>query len=484
MSETNMRGTLPVLLPILLGTFMSALDTSVVTIALPVVQNNFHVSLSMVEWVTTAYLLIVSSMLLTFGRMSDLYGHKKVYVTGFAVFTAGSLLCGFSANIFMLIACRVFQALGAGMMFSANSAIITANVPPDRRGKAFGMTAVAVAAACCIGPVLGGALTAIWGWQSIFYINIPIGVIGTWLAARNIPADGKRQAVNFDTAGSILIFASLFLILLPLDLAGNDGIGTVLFTSMLLAGLALAAAFILLEKRVRHPLLKLELFRNRVFSASLVAAVFNYMAQFMMAFLAPFYLQKIRLLSPAVTGLLYMPMPLAIMLAAPISGSLSDRHDSRIISSAGMGIMSIGMFMLSLLKLDSPNWYIVMAMLLTGAGSGMFQTPNNSAIMGNAPAEHRGSASGALATMRNIGMVMGVAVCGALFNFYSGKATTVYEAGGLSGIPLKQAAFTYGLHITFTAAAIVALFAMAASLVKGKVLTETEKAREAAAGEA
>lgn len=364
------------------------------------------------------------------------------------------------------------------MMFSTSSAIVTSNIPAEKRGKAFSVLAIAVAAACCIGPVAGGMLAGVWGWQSIFFINVPIGVIGIFLAAKNIPVDGKKTAVPFDIAGSVLIFAALFLILLSLDLAGNDSINPVLFASMLAVGLILASLFILCEKKASHPMLNLALFQNRVFSASLVAAVFNYMAQFIMAFLAPFYLEKIRLLSPAMAGMLYIPMPLATILIAPISGSFSDRHDSRIISSVGMGVMALGMFLLSFLNVDTPSWYIIIAMILAGAGSGMFQSPNNSAIMGNAPVQHRGAASGTLATMRNIGMVMGVAVCGALFNLNSNKANAVYAASGLSGLPLKQASFTYGLHITFIAAAVIALLAMIASFVKGKVKSETEIAIE------
>lgn len=471
MSVKNNNRTALMLLPIAIGTFMSALDTSVVNIALPIVQSDFRVAVSTVEWVITAYLLVISSMLLTFGRLSDLYGHKRIYLTGFVVFTAGSFMCGLSANIGMLVAFRVVQALGAGMMFSANSAIIAANVPAERRGKAFSVVAIAVAAACCAGPVAGGALASAWGWRSIFYINVPLGILGIVLAIRNIPADGKRTAAPFDAAGAVLVFAALFSVLLPLDLTGNDGISPVLFISLMACGFIFTAGFILHEKRAEHPMLKLDLFKNRVFSASLAAAVFNYMAQFVMAFLAPFYLENIRHLSPMAAGALYIPMPLAVMLAAPLSGSFSDRRDSRIVSSAGMGVMALGMFLLSFMNTDTPDWYIVMAMALAGLGSGMFQTPNNSAVMGNAPAEHRGAASGTLATMRNIGMVMGVAVSGALFNLNSSHAEAVYSAQGLSGPLLEQTSFTYGLHVTFIAAAIVALLAMGASLVKGRVRT-------------
>jgi EmrB/QacA subfamily drug resistance transporter len=455
------------ILSLAVGTFMSALDTSVVNIALPVMQSWFHVPLSSVEWVVTSYLLVVSSLLLLFGRCSDLFGHRRVYLIGFGVFTAGSLLCGLSSGIGMLIACRAAQALGGAMMFSTSSAIITDNVPPEKRGKAFSVTAVAVAVACCVGPVAGGMLAGLLGWQSVFFINVPIGIAGIFLAVRFIPKDNERRREPFDALGAGLVLAALFLILLPLDQA--DAMPTALFAGLLVAGIAAAVLFVLHEARAKSPLLKLGLFKNRVFSASLAAAVFNYMAQFIMAFLAPFYLEKIRMLSPMAAGLLYIPMPLATMLFAPISGAASDKFDSRYMSVAGMGLMATGMVMLSFLNLTTPNWFIIVSMAIAGAGSGMFQAPNNSAVMGSVPKESRGTASGMLSTARNVGMVLGVAASGALFAFFNGGAETRLAAAGLSADALRQASFLYALRFTFIAAAVVAGCAVVASFVKGRV---------------
>jgi len=438
------------------GTFMSALDTSAVTVASTAIKHSFGISLSTVEWVITAYLLVISSLLLTFGRLADIHGHRKIYVLGFSVFTAGSLLCGLSPSIAALIGFRVFQAIGGAMMFSSSSAIITANVPAEKRGKAFGVIAVAVAFACCVGPVAGGFLVSAFGWRSIFLVNVPVGIIGTALAFRFIPHDQKKEGQRFDMTGSALIFAALFLVLLPLDLSASKGFPLPIFTALLCSGLVLIAVFILWERKTPYPMLKLNLFRNRTFSASLTATVFNFAGQFMMAFLAPYYLQNVRMMSPVLTGLLYMPMPLATILVAPISGSYSDKHDSRFLGAAGMAVMASGFCMLAFLDTATPYWYIVIAMILAGAGSGMFQSPNNSAVMGSVPADHRGSASGTLATMRNVGMVLGVALSGALFSWGSAHVA-----------PMQNAA-TNGLKITFLAAAASALCGMAASLVKGK----------------
>jgi EmrB/QacA subfamily drug resistance transporter len=452
------------LLSVALGTFMSALDASVVNIAAPVIKSHFAVPLSTVEWVITAYLLVVSSVLLFFGRLSDLYGQKRVYITGFGIFTVGSLLCGLSSSIGMLIALRVVQALGAGMMFSTNSAIITANVPEEKRGRAFSVNAMAVAVALSTGPVLGGALTGALGWQSIFYINIPVGIAGVALAVRFIPADTKKPAVPMDIPGSAMIFFALLLILLPLNQLGA-GLPTWLFCLLLGLGAVLTAVFIFYQRRAQYPILSLSLFSCRVFSASLAAALLNYMAQYILVFLTPFYMQTVRLFTPAMSGLLYMPLPLATLSVAPLAGVFSDRHDTRILSSAGMGVMAIGMFLLSRMGMDTPLWYIIVSMAVTGIGSGLFQTPNNSALMGSAPAEFRGVASGMLATARNIGMVLGVAFSGLLFSVFAGGAG---ESATAALAETSPSTFVSAMRLTFIVAACVAVGAMVASLTKGR----------------
>ncbi|MDP4153369.1 MAG: MFS transporter [Bacillota bacterium] len=466
------KKTLAIVFSVGIGTFMSSLDSSIVNLAMPLIKSDFGISLSMVEWIVTAYLLIVSSLMLTYGRLSDLYGHKKVYSTGFIIFLAGSLLCGLSFNIEMLIVCRVIQALGAGMLFSTGPAIITESVPPTSRGKALSITAIAVALGLCIGPVIGGTLSTFFGWQSIFFINIPIGLLGIFMVRKNIPKDMNRAYVPFDVAGSFLIFIALFVILLPLSISGDYNIPTALFVSLLAAGVLIIVFFIYYEKKCSYPMLNISLFKNRVFSFSNVAALFTYMAQFIMVFLAPFYLENLRGYSALLSGMLYLPMPLATMCIAPISGYISDRFDSRYISSCGDLIMACGLFMLSFLNINTSIAYTVVSMVITGIGFGMFQTPNNSAIMGNVPPENRGTASGTLATMRNIGMAIGVALSGALFSFYQNKAAKTLAVQGQSGTVLKNSAFTHALHITFIASVIVAFVAMIASLNKGKVKVE------------
>jgi MFS family permease len=243
------------------------------------------------------------------------------------------------------------------------------------------------------------------------------------------------------------------------------------FGTLLAVGIALVPFFIMYEKKAKHPMLNLGLFKNRNFSACITASFLNYTAQFIMVFLAPFYLEDIRMFPPAMTGLLYMPMPIAILIVAPISGALSDKINTRILSSAGMGMMAAGLIMLSFMGADTPNWYIVISMIACGIGSGMFQTPNNTALMSSAPSDCRGIASGSLSIARNLGMVIGVALSGLMFTAISGEGI---PNGAVSAA--QQGIFVNALHITFIAAGAVALLAMLASLTKGNTKPVCETA--------
>lgn len=460
-----------IMIAVAVGTFMGPLDSSVVNIALPSITSNFHVSLATSEWVVMAYLLVISSLLLTFGRLGDMYGPKKIYMTGFAVFTLGSFLCGTANSITLLVLYRVLQAVGAGMLMSIGPAIVTDVTPPTERGKYLGVTAVSVSIALSTGPVLGGFLTSHFGWPSIFLINVPIGLIAMLLAKLVLPNTGGHGSQPFDIIGAATFFVALGAILLPLSYAEKTGWGNPFIIGSLILGIILMIIFIFIEQKNKYPMMDLSLFRNRLFSMANLSALLNYIAMFSTVLLMPFYLQQLRQMPPSKAGLLLIPMPLTTMLVAPLSGAISDRVDTRYISSVGMGVTALGMWLLSNLKLESPIYLIIFSLFVVGLGSGMFQTPNNSAIMGAVPPNRRGVASGLLATMRNVGMVLGVAISGAVFTNHMAYLAKVLSGKGLTGQELKVSAFTGAMHLAFIVSAAIAVLAVITSLIRGPLTT-------------
>lgn len=468
-SEKSKCGTATVL-TVMLGTFMSSLDINIVNIALPFMQSHFNTTIASIEWVIVAYLLTLGATLLTFGRLSDMFGHKKIYVTGFLCFMVSSLACALSPTLISLIVFRVTQALGAAMMQSSASPIITDAVEPQNRGKSLGMLAVAVAVSTCVGQPLGGVLAATFGYQSIFLINVPIGIIGTLLAFKFIKNDVKKaEHPHFDPAGSILIIAALFFILLPLDLLSSLSAKAETVALFLAAGIISLAAFIVVEYKSRHPILNLSLFKNRIFTGSNFAAVFFYMAEFILVFMSPYYLLKMRLMPAATSGLMLLPMSIGMIAAAPVSGMISDKFDSRYISSTGLAVMAAGILWMSTFSAYTPIPILIASFFIFGFGGGFFQTPNTSAVMGNVPAKRRGIASATLGTMRTVGMVIGEAASATIIAAGMNSAAPALAAKGLKGAALWRGEFIGAMHLTCIASAVCAILALILSLIRGSV---------------
>lgn len=456
-----------ILLAVAIGTFMGPLDGSVVNIALPSISAYYGVPLSSVEWVLMSYLLTISSLLLTFGRLGDLYGYKRIYMTGFIIFTAGSVCCGLAPSIAMLVSSRAVQAVGAGMMLSMGPAIVTNITPPQERGKSLGLIAISVSVALSAGPVLGGLLTNEFGWQSIFFINIPVGIIACLLAWKVIPNMKNREVQPFDVMGSVLFFLALICILLPLSYTERLGWSNPIILGSLGSGIFLLLLFIIYEEKTEHPMLDVSLFNNRLFSMGNLSALLSYMSLYAVILLMPFYLQQLLGKSPSQAGLLLIAMPLVTMVVAPVSGSLSDRFDTRYVSSLGMGIMALGLWLLSTLDARSGTAAIMAYLAVIGLGQGMFQTPNNSAVLGTVQPQRRGIASGMLAVMRNTGMVLGVAVTGAAFSISRHYWEKVLQSQGRTGPALVQGAFEGAMHFAFLLAALLAVTAVGTSLIRG-----------------
>jgi EmrB/QacA subfamily drug resistance transporter len=419
-----------VLLSIGIGSFMAALDGSIVNTILPVVQREFGCELDSVQWTVTVYLLAISVLLLSFGRSGDLWGHKRVYLSGFWLFVIGSALCGMSPGIGSLIAFRSVQAVGAAMLFASAPAILTLHFPANQRGQALGLQATMTYLGLAFGPALGGWLADAFSWRAVFYINVPIGAVALAAGMRFIPAVPRRQdaAEPFDYPGAALFTAGLAALLLALNQGHQWGWASLPIVSLLLASVVLLVWFIAAERRVAHPMLDLSLFHRHVFSASVAAAVLNYICMAALNFSMPYYLHVGRGLSMRHTGLLLTVQPLTMALAAPISGTISDRIHSSLPSAIGMAILAVGTFLLAQLGPDTSLIYLAATFCITGLGTGIFISPNNSALMGAAPTNRQGIAAGMLATARNVGIVLGVGMAGAILTTTLAQNHALIEA--------------------------------------------------------
>jgi EmrB/QacA subfamily drug resistance transporter len=413
-----------VFLAVGIGTFMAALDSSVVNTILPVIRGFFKSEVASVEWAVTIYLLVVSSLLLTFGRLGDLRGHKGMYVSGFVIFVASSALCGLAPVVWVLVLARAVQAVGAAMLFANSPAILTKSFPPQQRGQVLGMQATMTYLGLTVGPSLGGWLTQTFGWRAVFYINVPVGLLAFVLSLKFIesekPESGRIE--RFDWVGAGLFSGGLVSLLLGLNQGHEWGWFSPPTLGSLIAAVGLLGVFLWYEGRTLSPMLDLSLFRRRIFAACTGSAVLNYICLYFVIFLMPFYLLQGRGLNPAQAGILLTAQPVVMAIAAPISGSLSDRIGSRLLSTLGMAIMAIGLFLLSRLGQASPNSDILAGLAVTGLGTGLFISPNNSALLGSAPRQRQGIASGILATARNVGMVLGVGLAGAIFTSVTSRS--------------------------------------------------------------
>ena len=444
-----------VLIAIGTGSFMSALDGSVVNTILPILRDVFKSNVATIEWTVTVYLLVLSGLLLTFGRLGDLRGHKSVYASGFVIFIIGSALCGASGSDTALTVFRGLQAIGGAMLASNASAIVTGNFPPEQRGRAFGLVSMMTYLGLTVGPALGGWLTQALGWRSVFYINVPVGALALYLSLTFIQKEPAVEGEQrFDVAGAVLFLAALTALLLGLNNGAEWGWTSPAVLGLVAGALVLMAIFILVELRVSAPMLDLSLFRVPMFSISTANAILNYICVYSITFLVPFYLIQGRGLNAAQAGLLLTAQPVLMAITAPVSGMLSDRLGSRIPGMIGMGLLAAGLFLLSGIGQSTTLGLVALWLAIAGAGTGTFISPNTSALMGAAPRSRQGIASGVQAVARNFGMVLGIGLAGAIFTTSLAQNT-------------PQALYK-GVSLGFLAAGIVAVLGMVTSAVKEK----------------
>lgn len=438
---------------------MATLDSSIVNIALPTLTRELGSDLSRIKWVVILYLVVITWLLLPFGRLSDLYGRKRIFQLGYCIFTLGSALCGVSSNLGWLLISRVAQGIGAAMLMANGPALITATFPSNERGKALGTMAMVVSAGLVSGPSIGGVLIAELGWRSIFLVNIPVGFLGYILVEKFVPHDRSPKTTRFDWAGSflqvILLTCIMFLVDPPhISVSGSSPMEVPrIFVAILLA--VAAALFFKVETESPAPLFDFALLKIRTFWTANLASFFTFVAYSSVSVLMPFFLQDILHMPPDRAGLFMTAIPLTILIIAPISGRLSDRMGSRGLSSLGAFVGAVGLFVMADafgfgLSTESSGTTILLGLCMIGLATGLFQSPNNSAIMSAVPISKLGIASALLATVRNLGLVFG-----------TGLATQVFA--WRQEVTMD---FVESLHFTFGVAGVFAIGAVIAALAK------------------
>ncbi len=454
-----------------IGALMASIDSTIVILALPQMMEKLHADLVHMIWVIMAYILVSTVLLLTFGRIADMFGRVRLYNLGFVVFTVGSALCGLAPTARSLILARLAQGAGAALMMVNSPAIITEVFPPHERGRALGINGITFAVGGIAGPLLGGLILSVADWRWVFYINVPIGILGTlWGYVALKERSTRRREESFDFPGALLFSAGLISILFALTMGIQLSWTSPLILSLFAAFAVMLVLFLWRERRAARPVLDLSLFRNRVYNFSVLAAMLQALAMFSLNFLIVFYLQAVRGYDPLSAALLLIPFSVVSAVVGPLSGILADRIGARTPATIGVLIQAaaLGWFVLTLTP-STPYPSIVVGLVLVGVGGGLFWSPNTSAAMNGAPRDRLGIASAALATLRQTGMVTSFALALAvaagslprdvMMRLFVGTSVT------LGSGPMQ--AFVVGIRHAFVVSMALSVVAAGLSFVRG-----------------
>ncbi len=440
-----------------ISAFITPFLGSSVTVALPTIGREFSMDAIALSWVSTIYLLASAIVLVPAGRLADIYGRKRLWLYGIALYSVCSLLAAAAPSGAWLIACRGLQAVGGALIYATGVAILTSVYPREERGKALGINVAAVYSGLSAGPLLGGLLTEQWGWRCIFLVTVPLGIVAIVLILWQLRDEwAEARGESFDLAGSAIYALALVAIMYGVSvLPGRLGAG------LLLAGAAALLVFVWWELRAQKPVLDVRLFRgNPVFAFSNLAALINYSATSGVTFLLSLYLQYVQGLDPSRAGVILIAQPIMMTGLSLLAGRLSDRVQPRIVASAGMALTATGLLLLTTIGEDTPQSFIVAVLAMLGIGFGLFSSPNTNAVMSSVDRRYYGVASGTLGTMRLTGQMTSLGIAMTLFALYMGPTQVTVE---------NHAAFVAAVKMAFLIFGLLCCGGVVASMVRGKV---------------
>jgi EmrB/QacA subfamily drug resistance transporter len=446
-----------VLLVAAVASFLTPFMGSSINIALPSIGAEFSTDAVTLSWVITAYFLAAAVFLVPMGRLADIKGRKRVFLSGMIGYTIVSFLCGLASSETMLIVLRAFQGFTDALMFGTGVAIVTSVYPPEQRGRALGVTVAAVYSGGALGPFIGGVMTQAFGWRSIFYLTTVLGLVAVGLTLWKMRGEwAEARGQKMDIIGSALYGVALIGIML-----GFRVLPSLSGAWLILGGGVFLAGFVLRETRVGYPVLDISLFRgNPVFAFSNLAALINYAATFALGFLLSLFLQYVKGLSPRDAGILMLSQPVMMAIISPLAGRISDRVEPRIVATIGMTMSTAGLVFLSFMGSASPLGLIIGILVLCGVGFGLFSSPNTSAIMGSVQRRHYAVASATTGVMRLVGQMLSMGIAALII------ATIV---GEVEITPERYPAFLDAFRLGFRIFAGLCCIGMIASLARGRV---------------
>ncbi|HUJ70194.1 MAG TPA: MFS transporter [Syntrophorhabdales bacterium] len=439
------------------SSFLSPFTISSTNVALPTIARQFHMGAILMTWVPMAYILAGVTLLLPFGKVADIYGRKKVFVYGIALFTLASLVSGLALSSSMFILSMAILGIGGSMVFGTGMAVLLSVYPPSERGKVLGVTIGAVYVGLSVGPFVGGFLTEQLGWRSIFLVNVPLGLAILGLVLWKLKGEWAEAAgERFDLVGSVVYCVAIVAVMYGFQMVSQ--VSGALILSGGVAGLCL---FLYWETRVRYPILDWSLFRhNRVFALSNAATFINYSATYALAYLISLYLQQIKHLSPQGAGLVMVSQPVMQAIFTPYAGKLSDRVEPQKVASYGMGLTVIGLVAFAFLSEKTGLPFVVAVLALHGFGFALFSSPNTNAIMGSVEKRYYGVASNIVSSMRLLGNSFSIGTAMLVFSHYIGEAQITVQ---------NRSAFLVSVRLIFVVFALLCLIGVFASLARGKM---------------